>query len=211
MFGTSANSKKIMKQQILVIQGGTTFDTYDDYIFYLKNREIGLDKLKQKRDWKSHLEKDLGEEFEVIFPAMPNRTNSHYEEWMIWFERILTLLNDDLILIGHSQGGIFLAKYLSENIIPKRIRAIILIAAPFDDIGLHESLGDFKLKSNFSKFVKQSNTIYLVFSKDDPIVPFNHLEKYKKELPNAKEIIFENRGHFKQEKFPEIIELIKKL
>lgn len=200
-----------MKRQVLVIHGGTTFDTHKDYIFYLKNKEISLDKLKLLKDWKDTLEKELGENFEVLSPRMPNGTNARYEEWKIWFERIIPLLNNDLILVGHSLGGIFLAKYLSENKIPIRIKATILVAAPFDDEGSEESLADFKLPPSLSKLAEQSGTIYLIQSKDDPTVPFAQLEKYKKALPNAKTIIFEDRGHFKQEAFPEIVELIKRL
>ena len=48
-----------MNQQIVVIHGGTTFGTYKDYISYLKNRKINLDKLKAKRDWKNTLEEKL--------------------------------------------------------------------------------------------------------------------------------------------------------
>ena len=46
-------------------------------------------------------------------------------------------------------------------------------------------------------------------SKDDPVVPFNHSERLAKELPNANYMIFEDRQHFNQEHFPELIETIK--
>lgn len=200
-----------MKQQVIIIHGGTTFDNYEDYLSYLKNKEITLDKLKLKKDWKDTLQEKLGENFEVLSPRMPNGTNARYEEWKIWFDRIIPLLNDSLIFIGHSLGGIFLAKYFSENEISKIIKATILIAPPFDDENSEESLSDFKLPSSLSKFAKQSGEIYLIQSKDDPVVSFEQLGKYKNALPNAKTIIFENREHFKQETFPEIIELIKKI
>lgn len=200
-----------MKQQIVVIHGGTTFDNYEDYILYLKNKEISLDKLKFRKDWKDSLGEELGENFEILSPRMPNGTNARYEEWKIWFDRIIPLLNNDSIFIGHSMGGIFLAKYLSENDISRKIKATILVAAPFDDEDSEESLGDFKLPLSLSKFTKQGGTIYLVQSKDDPVVPFAQLAKYKQALPEAKTLILNNGGHFKQETFPEIIELIKKL
>lgn len=200
-----------MKQQIIVIHGGTTFDSYEDYISYLKNKEISLDKLKLKKDWKNGLEEELGENFEILSPQMPDRTNARFEEWRIWFKRIIPLLNDNLIFIGHSLGGIFLVKYLSENDISKKIKAVILVAAPFDDENSEESLVEFKLPSSLSKFVEQSGKIYLIHSKDDSVVPFEQLAKYKQALPSAKTLILDNRGHFKQETFPEIIELINKL
>jgi predicted alpha/beta hydrolase family esterase len=48
-------------------------------------------------------------------------------------------------------------------------------------------------------------------SKDDPVVPFEHAGMFKKALPDAEVMAFEDREHFNQETFPEIIELIKKL
>ena len=200
-----------MKQQIIVIHGGTTFENYEDYISYLKNKEISIDKLRLKIDWKDTLEKELGENFEVLLPRMPNGTNACYKEWKIWFERIVPLLNNNIIFIGYSLGGIFLAKYLSENTITKTIRATILVAAPFDDEKSGKSLVDFRLSSPLEKFAKQGGKIYLIQSKDDLEVLFEQLDKYKQALPNAETMIFENREHFNQESFPEIIELIKKL
>ena len=200
-----------MKQQVLIIRGGETFSNYDDYISYLKNREISLDNLKTKKGWKNRMEADLGEDFEVFMPEMPNKRNARYLEWKIWFEKIINILDDDLILLGSSLGGIFLAKYLSENRINKKLKAVILVAAPFDDSNNEESLIDFKLPNSLDIFLEQSKNIFLIQSKDDIVVPFKEVEKYKKALPNAKVIIFEDRGHFSQETFPEIIELIKRI
>lgn len=200
-----------MNQQVIVIHGGTTFDTYKDYIFYLKSKKISLDKLKAKRGWKDTLGDKLGKNFEVLLPRMPNGTNARYKEWKIWFERITPFFKKDTILIGHSLGGIFLAKYLSENTISKTIKAVILVAAPYDDTDSEESLTDFILPSSLKKFSEQVGLIYLFQSKDDPVVPFKQYKKYKKALPDAKPVILDNREHFNQDTFPEIIELIKKL
>jgi len=200
-----------MKQQIVIIHGGTTFDSQGDYLSYLKNKEIDLEKLRPHLDWRYSLQNELGENFEVLLPQMPDKTNAHYNEWKIWFERILPLLDKEIILVGYSLGGIFLAKYLSENNFPKKIKATILVAAPFDDKDSGKSLADFKLSFPLDRFVKQGGKIYLIQSKGDPEVLFGNLEKYKKALPNAETIVFEDRGHFSQESFPEIIELIKTL
>lgn len=201
-----------MKQQIVIIQGGTSFDNYDDYISYLKNkREISLDRIKIRKTWKNTMDIKLGKDFEVFLPEMPNKTDARYFEWKIWFERVLALLGDDLIFIGHSLGGIFLAKYLSENIIDKKIKAVMLVSAPFDDTNNTESLVDFEISYSLLNLSKQCKNIYLIQSKDDLLVPFEQVEKYKKELPNAKIMAFEDRGHFSQETFPEIVELIKKI
>lgn len=201
-----------MKQQIIIIHGGTTFDTYKKYIAFLKKRKIDLDKLlRPHQGWKNHLQKELGENFEVLRPSMPNGTNARYKEWKIWFERVIPFLGKEVILLGHSLGGVFLAKYLSETDFPVKIKATILVAAPFDDSDRKESLTDFKLPSSLEKFAKQGGKIYLIQSKDDPSVPFGEIKKYEQALPNAEAIVFNNKEHFNQESFPEMIKLLKSL
>ncbi len=115
-----------------------------------------------------------------------------------------------MILIGQSLGVIFLIKYLSENKMPVKISATHIVAAPFSEKIQGRSLADFKLLKSINKFSKQAAEIYLYHSKDDKVVPYKSVLKYKKLLPNAKLIILKKRGHVMDEKFPEIIKNIKK-
>ena len=200
-----------MKKQVVVIHGGRTFKTYQEYIRSIRNREVSIDKFKIQKNWKDSLEKKLGENFEVFAPHMPNGNNAVYEEWKIWFCRMVEFINDDAIFIGHSLGGIFLAKYICENTCSKKIKAVILVAAPFNEDNMKECLGNFVPCSPFQNFCSQVKKTYLLFSKDDPVVPFKEAHKYKKAIPNSKIITFDDRQHFNQTHFPEIIELIKKL
>lgn len=62
-----------MKKQIIVIHGGDTFETYEEYLKFLKEWELDFkDFINDKGDWKKNLGKNLGEEFEVIYLNMPN-------------------------------------------------------------------------------------------------------------------------------------------
>jgi len=199
-----------MKNQIIVIHGGDCFETYEDYVSHLKNQEIDFERLKRK-NWKTTLGEKLREKFEVIMLNMPNSANARYSEWKIWFKKLTPFFEDEVVLVGHSLGGIFLAKYLSENNFPKRILAIFLIAAPYDTEGTECSLVDFALAEPLDKLREQGGKIFLYHSEDDPVVPFNNLKKYKKALPNATARIFKNREHFQQEELPEIVADIKML
>jgi predicted alpha/beta hydrolase family esterase len=195
--------------QILIIHGGDAFQSYEEYLHDLKNKEFILERIKIQ-DWKSAIDKKLGEHYEVLAPRMPNAQNAKYQEWKIWFEKIIPLLNDNLILIGHSLGGIFLAKYLAEENISKRIRAMFLIAAPF--VAPNQThLGDFTLPASLQKLINQGGDIFLYHSRDDEVVPFADCEKYQKALPQAHARLFTNRQHFNQVELPEIIEDITKL
>jgi predicted alpha/beta hydrolase family esterase len=71
--------------------------------------------------------------------------------------------------------------------------------------------GGFKLKADLSLLEKNSKNLYLLFSKDDDIVPVDHAKKYEKKLKKAKIIVYKSKnGHFKVSEFPEIIKMIKK-
>ena len=143
---------------------------------------------------------------------MPLSENAKYSEWKIHFEKYFPFLNNYVILIGASLGGIFLAKYLSENKFPKKILSVYLIAPPFDNSLSEEDLvGGFKLKSDLSLIEKNVKNLNLLFSKNDDVVLVSHAEKYKKKLKNARILVYKNKnGHFKLSKFPEIINMIKK-
>ncbi len=197
------------KTQIFLIHGGDTFRNRKDYLHYLKTRPISLEK---KKRWSlDYLDKNLGKKFEIIRPRMPLQDNAKYEDWKIYFERYLPYLRNNPILIGSSLGGIFLAKYLSEHKFPRKILSTYLICPPFDDTLDEEDLaGGFKLKSDLSLLGKNSKKLYLLFSKDDDIVPVSHAQKYKRKLKNAKIIIYKSKnGHFQVSKFPEIVRMIK--
>jgi len=203
-----------MKKQICFIHGGSAFSSYDAYIKYLKTTPVREPYYTEtKKRWKETLFTEFGDSHDVLYPSMPNSNNACYEEWKIWFERYFEHLTGDIILIGHSQGGFFLAKYLSENTPKIHIIGLYLVAAPFSGEGLgDEDGGDFNFDtSKLENMTKQCDKIYVLHSKDDPIVPVSHGTSYKKVLPAVKYMEFEDRGHFLQETFLELIESIKNL
>lgn len=199
-----------MNKQVLVIHGGNVFPTYKKYLADLKAKKLHFDKLRGRR-WKEGLEAKLGRGYEVIMPKMPCADNARYLEWKIWLEKILPHLRKDIILVGHSLGGIFLAKYLSENKLRKKVRGVFLVAAPFANRRTKDSLYDFNLANNLKLLDKQAGKIFLYQSKDDEVVPFADLEKYLKLLPSAVGRVFKDRGHFTIADFPEIIRDIKNI
>ena len=198
-----------MKKQLMIIHGGMTFKNRKDYLRYLRTREISID---ARVSWsREYLAKALGRNFQIISPRMPLADNAKYEEWKIHFERHLPYLKNGIILIGNSLGGIFLAKYLSEHRFPKKILSVYLVGAPYDGSMREEDLaGGFRLRSDLSLLERNTKNLYLLFSKDDDVVPVSHAKKYAKKLKSAKIIIYKNKnGHFKVPKFPEIVRMIK--
>lgn len=201
-----------IKKQILLIHGATAFSVYEDFLKYLKSAPID-DPLQEevRKSWKQGFKEELSDEFEVYYPSMPNKQNAKYLEWKIWFERYFEFLRDGVVLIGHSQGGYFLVKYLSENTLPFTIRALYLLAAPFEAGDFKgEDGGDFSFDpEKLSHISDQVSSVFIFHSTDDPIVPYDHARKYQKALPHAKLVTFKDRGHFLVEALPELIESVK--
>lgn len=198
-----------MKQQVFIISGGSTFDSYEAYLSHLRVKEVGLDRLRAGR-WKINMSENLGDGYDVLLFNMPNSNNAKYLEWKIWFEKFIQLLDENIIFVGHSLGGIFLVKYLSEISYPKKIRATLLIAPPAS-AATEESLADFVTGEDLSKFNDQGGRITMYFSSDDQIVPVSHMVSYQRQLPSVEFKVFDGRGHFNQEQFPELVDDIKKL
>lgn len=191
-------------KQVVVIHGGDSFKTHEDYIQFLKEKEVTLDYFKKSPGWKGSLQADLGSEYEVLQPQMPCKQNAKYLEWRIWFEKLIPFLNDGVILVGHSLGASFLTRYLSEQTFPKKISATLLIAGAYS-LEVEEMSEEFIAPNSLTLFEKQGGKIFLYHSKDDPVVPFSELAKYQSALPGATARIFDDRQHFNQETFPELV------
>lgn len=199
------------KPQILLIPGGMTFKNQKDYVSFLQNRTISIE---PKVRWtEQYLDKKLGKDFEIIRLRMPLQDNAKYADWRIHFERHFSYLRNNVILIGSSLGGIFLAKYLSENTFPKKTKATFMICPPFDNTIEGEDLvGGFVLGKDLSLIEKNSKKTFFMFSKDDEVVPVSHAEKFRNKLNKSEIVIYESKnGHFKIPEFPEIVKIIKSL
>lgn len=200
------------KKQVMVIHGGSVFTRYEDFLRYLKTVPLRNNPLEDApRRWKDTVRDELGGGFDVFLPSMPNKQNAKYEEWKIWFERHFEFLRDGVMLVGHSQGGCFLAKYLSENVLPVTTKALFLVAAPSgpDDIG-EEDGGDFNVDvEKLSHLGERVGKLFILHSKDDRVVPYAHATRYQQAIPSATLMSFEDRGHFLTETFPELIESIR--
>lgn len=203
-------------KQVVVIHGGNEFPNYEEYLSYLKNFKIesaDFFKLKNKKlDWKAGLQDALGEEYEVFLPQMPNRDFAKYQEWKIWFERLLPFLNDEVILVGHSLGATFIAKYLDSELFPKTVVATFLVAGPYDKNG-DRPMKEFCLPKLLTTFKPQqrSGKVFLYHSSDDPYVPLVEVSKYQRNFPRAEIRVLGGRGHFNQESFPELVVDIRSL
>lgn len=149
----------------------------------------------------------LGPEYRVQAPRMPQPTNSRYQ---IWASRIVQLIDAEAspVLVGHSFGASVLLKYLAEAAARPSFAGLFLIATPFWGPDFLE----FALPPDFESRLHDVSPVYLYHSRDDPEVPFEHLERYSRALPQAIVRRLDGRGHeFNQEQFPELVADIRGL
>lgn len=209
---TRNNMERQLKHQILMVWWGEAFENTDQYLQFLE--EYPYDIRWESKSWKGWLLNGLSDDFEWIRVKMPDTMNSYYPAWKIWFEKYFHFLsNQKLIIVGHSLWGIFLTKYLSENIFPRKIDVLHLVSPVFDNSGLTwESTASFTFNpANLKNIIPQTWKIHFWHSDDDTIVPFRHSEKYLHILPDSIFHRFENRWHFSnQSHFVELFLEIQK-
>lgn len=205
-----------MKKQVFYVHGGDSFNSQANYLEYLKTAPIwDLPSLSPTLSWKRSLALELGEEYEVFMPAMPNRNNAHYLEWKIWFERHFEYLRDRVILIGGSLGAMFLAKYLAENKTPFKVAGVYLLAAPGGEYPLQADGNDcqtFRFTSeNAQNITNNASQVEIWHSEDDFVVPIAEASWYQKHLPEAKLRLFKDKNHFQVPELPELVAAIKQI
>lgn len=198
-------------KQLIYIHGGMCHPDYDTFCNYLKTREYNP--FEKKEDRKDRFE-SLKSTYQIIRPEMPNKNMASYKAWKIWFEKIFPYLNDeDLVIVGHSLGAMFLIKYLWENKFAKKIKQLHLMSSVFDESDMSDEekySWDFAYDPSIIPNIQnQVEQIFLYHSTDDDLVPYSHSEKIKSYLPNAQLITFHDRWHFFQNEIPEIIEKIQ--
>jgi predicted alpha/beta hydrolase family esterase len=192
-------------QQILFLHGGDSFLSYDTYLDSLINRELDYDRLKYSPKWREWIAQELSSD-DILLPTFPNGYNAQFNEWKIYFEKILPFLHDDFTIVGHSLGAMFLAKYFEEAHFPIRARRIVLIAGRYG--GDDEDTGSFKVMSS-KKLPYNTHEVHLFHSEDDPIVNYEDMAKFKSDMPHAIIHSFTDRAHFNDPTFPELLELLK--
>jgi predicted alpha/beta hydrolase family esterase len=140
------------------------------------------------------LEQNLGQGYEVRHPIMPDPDQPAFNRWRGPLERELRALDDGALLIGHSLGGSVLLKVLSEARDFPRIAGLFLVATPFWGEGGWD-VEEFVLGEHFAERLPVIPRVVLYHSRDDEMVPFAHLDRYARALPQAKVRPLDGFGH----------------
>jgi predicted alpha/beta hydrolase family esterase len=231
--------RKIQKHQIVIVDGGMSFASDKDALKWLV--QCDWDVMSKMPSWKKWLADGLADHFDTIRIDMPNTMNAKYDEWKIWFEKYFKYIHGTshhlthkttlerieekkhesedvshtrLILIGHSLGGIFLMKYLSESGFPRGVDALHLVSPVLDDEWVKwESVATFAFSTGGLPHLHKSiPQIHVWASTDDDVVPYDHSIRYHVSMFGSILHTFHDRGHFiGQSHFVELFEEILKL
>lgn len=191
------------KPQIIFIHGGDSFVTKEELYEFVRSMSYDPYAPEQKK-WRDGIKESLLETHECFMPRMPNAWDADYTVWSIWFEKLLPYLSDGVVLVGHSLGGGFLLRYLSENNLPINISQLHLVAPAIDELDC-PGTGEFSIDvASWTGFKSNIKEVHLWHSSDDEIVPIHHSERFLTKYPDAIFHRFSDKGHFLIESFTEL-------
>lgn len=147
------------------------------------------------------------QDIHTVSVEMPKADLPTYVEWKKEFERYD--VGAETILVGHSCGGGFLVRWLSENT-EVSVDTLVLVAPSSGLNWPDKTFFDFEIDEGLKNRIKK--TVILV-AEDDKEAILEAVKIYEEKLGNAKTIRLQKGGHLtlndmKTDEFPELLEAI---
>lgn len=159
--------------------------------------------------WLPWLQKQLMiHEFKADTPEIPHPFEFNYDTWVKEVERFE--ITPETTLVGHSMGGGFWIRYLSEH--PEVFVDQVVLVAPWLNPA-HEKATDFMDFALDPLITDRANKFVIFASDDDSLEIQNSISLLREKLPHATFKEFQNYGHFTLKSmgttaFPELLEAI---
>ena len=128
------------------------------------------------------LERELGDDFRVLAPKMPDAENPGHERWRAAIEAELAAIDGPVLIVGHSFGASTVLKMLSDSLAPAQLRGLFLASTPWWEPEGWSA--EYAVTEGFADRLPAVSTFFY-HSVDDPEVPFSHLGIYRGHLPDA--------------------------
>jgi uncharacterized protein len=162
---------------------------------------------KGSYDLVMYLKSKLPAEFKILFPIIENPNAPTYEQYKRMLKEEFSKIKEPVILIGHSLGASVLLQYLSEEHPDISIAGLFLVSTPVWGSDMKE----FELKENFQSSIQNVPAIFLYHSKNDSIVPFEHLKFYRDAFKTAVVRELPGSEHIFSNGLPELVSDIEQL
>ena len=156
------------------------------------------------------LQHDLGPDYNVRFPLMPNEADPKFATWRPVVEKEISNLRDGDIVVGHSMGGTMMINTLAETLPPSTLGAIMLLAAPFIGDGGWDS-EEIKPGNDLAKRLPSGVPIFLFHGDADTTAPIAHMDLYSQQLPGAHVRHLAGRDHQLNNNLAEVAKAIREL
>ena len=182
-----------MAKQVLFVQGGgaDTHDCWDNKLAASLGRE-------------------LGEDYVVHYPRMPDEADPSYPAWSAALLDELGKLDSGAILVGHSVGATILIHTVAEHLPTGQFGGIFLIAAPYIGEGGWAS-EDIEPRVDFSRRLPAEVPVFLYRGDEDDTVPSDHLQMYADASPQAVVRVLPHRDHQLNDDLSEVARDIRSL
>jgi hypothetical protein len=155
------------------------------------------------------LRNELGPEYEVRYPQMPNESKPDYNIWTRRIADELADMRDGAILVGHSIGASIAIKWLTERKPERSLAGVFLIATPFWGDLPPWQWKDVQLSPDAR--LPRGLPLFLYHGSDDETVPFGHLALYEKVFPQAHVRRLQERNHQLNNNLAEVASDIRSL
>lgn len=157
------------------------------------------------------LRSQLGADYVVRYPRMPNEEEPDYEVWKNAIAEELAAMGSGAILVGHSIGGSVIVRAVVDGGIGESLAGVFLLAAPFWYDHDFWRWDEVKLPPNAAERIPDGLPILLYHSRQDESIPFAHVEMYAQALPQATVRPLDGRNHQLNDDLTEVAQEIKLL
>ena len=149
--------------------------------------------------------------FKVSVLPMPNTVHPKLSEWLKELQKQIGTPNSNVYMVGHSLGGTAVLRYLESLPENEKIGGAVLVATPIEPIG-YDEIGEFlDPPFNFEKIKQSAEHITLIYSDDDPVVPYQQGKILESAL-GATLFTIKNGGHFNASdgflQLPEVLDAV---
>jgi predicted alpha/beta hydrolase family esterase len=163
------------------------------YVLFIQGAGTGA--YREDRLLADSLQRELGARYEVQCPQMPDEQNASYPAWKAEIDSRLAAMQAPVALVGHSVGGSVLLKYVCDEKPAREIAGLFVIAAPYWGASKFWSWDEAALPADAAERLAGARPLIFYQSRDDEVVPFEHLAMYAAKLPRATIREFDGRGH----------------
>jgi predicted alpha/beta hydrolase family esterase len=141
------------------------------------------------------LRNELGAEYVVRYPEMPDEEEPDYQTWTNIIAAELDAMGSGEILVGHSIGASVVIRAVVDRRVGPSLAGLFLLSAPFWYDHEFWRWDAVKLPQDAAERIPDGLPVFLYHGRQDEVVPVSHVEMYAQALPRATVRRLDGRNH----------------